>query len=224
MTTGQSANQKPGSKPGFYLALLAVIFIGPIIVAWAMHSAQSFVPESISNGHLIQSPLQLQNLTLNNSQGQQITLKDFDHDWVMLYINPNNACDKSCEDMLYKMRQVHKSLGKNSMRIKRVVMTLWSQAQPQINKPQVENPQVEKADKLDQLIQNKYQGTMHVKVNNLELMKFLQPLPSHKLALKQGYLYLMDPLGNVMMSYPLSEKPRGIYSDLKRLLKASRIG
>ena len=42
--------------------------------------------------------------------------------------------------------------------------------------------------------------------------------------MKTGYLYLVDPLGNVMMSYNPKQSPKDIYSDLTRLLKASKIG
>ena len=37
-------------------------------------------------------------------------------------------------------------------------------------------------------------------------------------------LYIIDPLGNLMMSYPPDINPRGIMKDLKKLLKFSRIG
>jgi hypothetical protein len=39
-----------------------------------------------------------------------------------------------------------------------------------------------------------------------------------------GQVYLVDPLGNLMMSYPESMDPKGLFSDLKRLLKNSWAG
>ena len=37
-------------------------------------------------------------------------------------------------------------------------------------------------------------------------------------------VYLIDPLGNLMMFYPAGAKPKGMLEDLKRLLRLSSIG
>ena len=37
-------------------------------------------------------------------------------------------------------------------------------------------------------------------------------------------IYVVDPLGNLMMSYPAGADPNGIRKDLARLLRVSRIG
>ncbi len=40
----------------------------------------------------------------------------------------------------------------------------------------------------------------------------------------RAHLYLVDPLGNVMMRFPANADPRRMQKDLERLLKASQIG
>jgi hypothetical protein len=37
-------------------------------------------------------------------------------------------------------------------------------------------------------------------------------------------IYLIDPLGNLMMSYAPDAKPKGMLEDMKRLLRLSHIG
>ena len=37
-------------------------------------------------------------------------------------------------------------------------------------------------------------------------------------------VYLIDPLGNAMMSYAADSKPKGMLEDMKRLLRLSSIG
>jgi len=37
-------------------------------------------------------------------------------------------------------------------------------------------------------------------------------------------IYLVDPLGNLMMSYPIDADPSDLSKDIGRLLRASRIG
>jgi hypothetical protein len=39
-----------------------------------------------------------------------------------------------------------------------------------------------------------------------------------------GRIYIVDPLGNLMMSYGPSSEPKGLLEDLKKLLKLSHIG
>lgn len=39
-----------------------------------------------------------------------------------------------------------------------------------------------------------------------------------------GRIYIVDPLGNLMMSYAADAKPKGLLEDLKKLLKLSHIG
>ena len=39
-----------------------------------------------------------------------------------------------------------------------------------------------------------------------------------------GHIYVVDPLGNLMMRFPTDPEPSMVIKDLQRLLKASRIG
>ena len=48
-------------------------------------------------------------------------------------------------------------------------------------------------------------------------------LKNNELVLKEG-LYLIDPLGNLMMQYNNKREGTGLIKDLKRLLRYSRIG
>lgn len=43
-------------------------------------------------------------------------------------------------------------------------------------------------------------------------------------ASEAGRIYIIDPLGNLMMSYAPGAPPKGLLEDLKKLLKLSRIG
>jgi cytochrome oxidase Cu insertion factor (SCO1/SenC/PrrC family) len=38
------------------------------------------------------------------------------------------------------------------------------------------------------------------------------------------FFYIIDPLGNLMMSYSRAAPPQGLLEDLRKLLKLSRIG
>ena len=49
-------------------------------------------------------------------------------------------------------------------------------------------------------------------------------LPQRAGALNSHRLYLIDPLGNLMMFYAADAKPKGMLEDMKRLLRLSSIG
>ena len=40
----------------------------------------------------------------------------------------------------------------------------------------------------------------------------------------EAEVLLVDPLGNLMMRFPLSDDPKGMLEDIKKLLRLSRIG
>jgi cytochrome oxidase Cu insertion factor (SCO1/SenC/PrrC family) len=49
-------------------------------------------------------------------------------------------------------------------------------------------------------------------------------LPQRSGALNSHRVYLIDPLGNLMMFYAADAKPKGMLEDMKRLLRLSSIG
>ena len=52
----------------------------------------------------------------------------------------------------------------------------------------------------------------------------LAAFPQDPSPLSAGHLYIVDPLGNLMMRYPADATPRAILTDLERLLRLSHIG
>jgi hypothetical protein len=52
----------------------------------------------------------------------------------------------------------------------------------------------------------------------------VQPLLAMLPAANEDRIYLVDPLGNLMMFYEPDSKPRGLLEDMKRLLRLSQIG
>lgn len=189
-----------------FLAFLVVIFTGPLMVSYLMYNFRMFLPETFSNGHLILPPISLQTLPLENSEGKVVSDKTLKGEWLILYVEPGR-CDQTCLDTLYKMRQVRTRLGKNMQRVQRVLLTL-NKSDPA----------------LSEYLNSLYNGTTHLQTTKTALSKFLIKLPSHNTAITDGYLYIVDPLGNVMMSYHPDQSSNDIYADLKRLLTASNIG
>jgi cytochrome oxidase Cu insertion factor (SCO1/SenC/PrrC family) len=138
-------------------------------------------------------------LSLATAQGQPTSLEQFRGKWVMLHLD-RGACDARCRSKLYFMRQVRTAQGKDMGRVERVWLLTdgtW---------PAEES-------------MKDYPG-MHVL--RLASTDAAAVFPAQGDA--AAHIYVIDPLGNLMMRYPDNPDPRRMIKDLSRLLKTSRIG
>ena len=119
--------------------------------------------------------------------------------WTMLYVQ-RGACDELCLKRLYDMRQVRTALDRDMTRVQRVLIA---------------NPGCCDAQKLLQMHPDLI--TVPMGAAQGTLLELLPSPDAHR-------IYLVDPLGNVMMFYPADDKAKGILEDMKRLLKLSQIG
>ncbi len=119
--------------------------------------------------------------------------------WAFLMVD-SGACDAYCRRKLYIMRQVRLTQGEDMNRIERVWLTDGSVA-----------PAAE--------LLSDYKGTLVLPSDPGGLAARLSPE-----GMARDHIYLVDPLGNVMMRYPRDPDPSLIKKDVKRLLKASRVG
>jgi hypothetical protein len=68
-----------------------------------------------------------------------------------------------------------------------------------------------------------YDGTMFLRARADEVAAFL-PLPAEDGARLADHVWLVDPLGNLMLRWPKDADPSRMKKDLIKLLKASKIG
>jgi hypothetical protein len=100
------------------------------------------------------------------------------------------------------MRQVRTATGRERDRIDRVLLLID------------EEPPTT-------MLLREYEGTRVLRADAAQLRSFL-PLDAG-MAL-EGPIWLIDPLGNLMLRWPPGAEPKGIKRDLDKVLKASRIG
>ena len=117
----------------------------------------------------------------------------------------NAGCQASCQSQAQVIKQVHTSLGKEYKRIQRILIVPTDITASNLNALKLNNPKLK-------IIANKDAQTMQI------AQQF-----GHSAA-STGQIYLVDPLGNLMMSYTKEHDPKGLRSDLTRLLKNSWAG
>ncbi len=134
-------------------------------------------------------------------EGKPVTLDAWKGKWIMLQAAPGD-CQQACKDQLVKIRQLRIMQGKGMERIERV----WLITD---NAP------------LDIELMKVIDGAHFVRVKP-DLLKAWLPVEEGGNA--TDHLYLIDPLGNLMMRFPKNPEPNKVTKDVGKLLKASAIG
>lgn len=175
---------------------LIVIFFAPVFFARLATTNSHFsFTSKVNQGELITPSISINDMNIKFISGKPLTTKNLKQQWQLFYVM-TDQCNSECQNALYKMRQVNSSLGKEAYRINRLVMGVGSFS---------ENNQ--------RFFKEKKYTEQHLLV---------LPVLSHGIV--SGRVYLADPLGNIMMTYPADFKMKALYQDLSRLLKASQIG
>ena len=115
--------------------------------------------------------------------------------WLLVSFD-SAACDARCEQKLYYLRQVRRAQGAEMERVER----LWV----------VTDSAVPRKDLFAAI-----EGT-YVAADRRIVPQFPGNVVEH--------IYLVDPLGNLMLRFPPDPDPSRMIKDLQRLLRYSRIG
>jgi cytochrome oxidase Cu insertion factor (SCO1/SenC/PrrC family) len=193
------------------LALVAilVIFAAPMLVSWWLLNYTDYSRDNAaaSHGTLIVPPRPLHDTKLT-SLSDPSSQQHLHGKWSLLYLH-TGMCGKDCVDNLYKMRQLRLAAGEYAPRIQRVMIVSGPDTTP-LSEDQIQHF-------AGQLMLNAEENKQFSSLKIFSMSDEEDPLLERR-------LYLVDPLGNLMMSYAPDTEPGGIIKDLKRLLRYSRIG
>jgi len=123
--------------------------------------------------------------------------------WSLLYM-PEGVCDEACELNLYHMRQVRLALNNRMNRVQRVAL-------------------MEDASQLSDTLLSEHLG-LRVITGDVEALRSQVRAAEGDMEALPNAIYLIDPLGNLMMRFPPDLEPGKMLKDIKHLLKVSRIG
>jgi len=205
MTNEDSAPQG-GNRHRIILAVMALIFLAPTLGAWILFNFTDMgrgEAARANHGNLIVPPRKIDDVVLIDPQNSGRTARLYGK-WNIVYLAAGE-CDKACEYNLYTMRQLRLAMGRDAERLQRVLVVYGGFSSP-----------------LSVVQTDAYKGQLLVSAT--EQMRNLFKLTDAERPLDLRRLYIIDPLGNLMMSFPEGADPEGIIKDLKRLLKYSSIG
>lgn len=194
-------NSTQTSRGRWKLFMVLAVCASPMIASYFTYYV--IKPEGKTNYGTILDPREFPVPQLNamNAVGKNQELSSLKGKWLMLQVD-RGSCETACQKKLYDMRQLRTAQGKEMERIQRVWLI-------------TDDTPVE--EKLKQGIA----GTELLKVPPNLLEKWL---PTEQGATIYDHIYLIDPLGNLMMRFPKDADANKVKKDLSKLLKASAIG
>ena len=182
--------------------MIAVMLVcaAPVIASYFTYYV--IRPEGRVNfGALIDPQRPIPAVTATTLAGQSVPLPSLKGQWLLLSV-ADAACDADCQQRLYLQHQLRESLGKDMDRVDWVWLVADDAPVPTKLLPALKDATV-------------------LRVPAATLSQWLPPAAGHRLT---EHLYLVDPLGNLMMRFPAhldiisAAKAKG---DLGRLLRAS---
>jgi hypothetical protein len=199
----QSPADKARSQSRLKLYLIIAICAAPAIASYYVYY---FVrPDARSNyGTLIEPQRPMPQLHLRTLDGRTFDPATLRGKWLMLMV-AGGECPATCTDRLYHLRQVRLTTGKDRDRVTRV----WL---------------IPDAEPLSTMVIREYDGTEMLRADPAELASWLPVDTGESPSAYADHIYIVDPLGNLMMRFPVNADPNITKRDLAKLLRASRIG
>lgn len=180
------------------LKLVAIIALFAAPIAASFLAFHFFRPEATSNyGEFVRPPQPVTTARFRRVGGGEFGFAQLRGKWVLVAAD-SGACPASCTAKLTLMRQVRLMLGRNAGRVERVFVA--DDTVPLA--PEALAP---------------FEGTVAITPPTGMTLP-LAPVND------RAHFYLVDPMGNAMMRFPVDAEPRRMFRDLERLLKASQVG
>ena len=191
------ANESGLKKNRRTLILLFVVLCAPIIVSYTLYFSGVRPGSTVNYGELLQVK-PLTGTALNQADQTIFRMRQLRGKWVLAIVD-SGKCDDQCQKKLYYMRQVRLTQHKEKDRLER----LWL-----IDDGEVPAPEILKD----------FEGMVVINAKDSDLLSEI-PAP----ASKHDHIYLIDPIGNLMMRFPKNPDAAQMAKDIKRLLKVSQL-
>lgn len=186
------------------LLIVAVCFLAPLAMAFVLYYGNLWRPaNSTQKGELIHPARPLPNVALTLVDGMQKNSADLlQEKWSLVYIG-DGQCDARCRIALADIRQTRLLLADKMDRVQRIFFA------------------TEHCCDIEFVKQS--QGLI---IAHFPTGAFAAAFPAYASipVAAAGRIYLIDPLGNLMMSYAADAPSMGMLTDLKKLLRLSHIG
>lgn len=192
--------KKPRRNP-YTPWFVVTAFVLPVAMAYAVFFFAD-VTSFTNRGEIFNPVVDITTLELTDDTGKIIPARTLRYKWRFISF-VGSDCDEACNKRLHDSRQVHRRFGKDSHRILRVIVHL---------EPASES--------LNSLIEKEYADALIMNAN----ASTVNAAFGGNTKLDENEIYIMDPMGNIMMRFTQDQPIHDFQFDMKKLLKASQIG
>ena len=186
------------------LLWLAAFFFVPLAASFALYYGGLWRPQGGTNkGELITPARPIPAIALTLADGTQSAPDVLQNKWTWVYIG-DGQCDERCRTALVDIRQARLLLSEKRDRVQRAFFATGACCNMEY-------------------MNGEHPGLIVARFDKPEITAVFAVDGS--IAPDQaGRIYLIDPLGNLMMSYAPGAPNMGLLEDIKKLLKLSHIG
>ena len=181
--------------------VVASLFVIPLAAAILLYYSTAWRPRVDTHGRLIDPPRPLEVSGLARPDGNRVSAKAFLGHWSVVH-SIEGDCDERTRALLDELARVRLALDKDAGRLRRVLVHGGACGA------------IEQAPRGADLLVLAAPGAAGD--------RFRAQLPPAMDG--AAGIYIVDPQGKLMMSYPASGSARGLLKDLERLLRLSSIG
>ena len=179
------------------LWLILAVSVAPIAASYI--AFYFWQPSAHVNYGELLEPQLLPQADLTLQDGRPFRFSELKGEWVFL-VADQAGCDEACRKKLTYIRQVRLTQPKDSARIERVWLVTDAAAP-------------------DPALIADHPGLIIVRAGTRTIVDALPAAGS-----AHDHIYVVDPLGNLMMRFPRDPDPTRVINDLRRLLRASSFG
>jgi hypothetical protein len=176
------------------LWLILAICVLPVVASTALYLF--WRPTSFVNHGELLDPVPLADMSFSGADGSGFSFNELQGQWSFVTVD-KGGCDAYCERKLYLMRQIRLTQGKHSDRVERV----WL----------VEDGVAPASELVNQ------NGGMKVfRLGNAAELAVFSAAGDYR-----EYIYVVDPVANLMMRYDRDVDPSKMKKDVSKLLRLS---
>ena len=182
------------------MLLVLLVCAAPVVASYFTY----FVirPQGRSNYATLITPTRaLPELSLQKLDGSKVPARSLRGQWLLVAVGPA-ACDTACQQRLHMQRQLREMLGRERERLDKVWFITDSAAVSPALRMAIEAGA----------------ATWTLRADRTALAAWLAPASGQAL---EDHLYLVDPMGEWMMRFPVQADPARVKRDLERLLRAA---
>ena len=169
----------------------------PVIASYALYWL--WTPEQHVNYGTLLTPQPLAEIPLRTLENEPFALAKLRGHWILV-VTDGGKCGPRCQEKLWQVRQVRQAQGKDLNRIERI----WL---------------IDDAETPDAETLRAHPG-LSIARGSVEAIAAALPAQLSP----RDHVYLVDPIGNLMLRFPRDAEPKRMIRDLTRLLKYSRSG